>query len=137
MESMEAQRESSVHSVFAELDKDNDGVVNRDEAGQYLRDVGGDFMDEKKEIDGGVASAFDRLDSNKDGTFSEEEHTRFWTELISNSLLNRDAVADWAAHSLQLPPPVVESFRRQVGSQRLPGVPSLVVGHVRPAHARD
>jgi hypothetical protein len=104
-----------VKDVFASLDGDHDGQIEQDEIRQFVENMGGSNMDEKMEIDKGVASVLLHLDGTasphdpKDGGISESDLRDYWKRL--GSVLTVDEVAAWVEHAAQMPQDVAGVFR--------------------------
>ncbi|CAM9409538.1 unnamed protein product [Chrysoparadoxa australica] len=98
--------------IFAGLDGNADGVWGEQEMKEFVKSVGGVGLDEREEIDGGVAQIMNHLDVDEDHAITVKDLQQTFSTL--GSVLTVDEAADWVVNAVQLPPQVGESFRQNM-----------------------
>lgn len=100
--------EKASNAFFDKLDNNENGLLSVDEFQQFIRDTGGNSLDESSEIQSAVANVMISLDDNADKIVKKKDLAAFWMQQAS--LLSVKEVADWARHSMHMPDDVVDIF---------------------------
>ena len=102
--------EKSRNSFFDKLDNNDNGQLTIEEFQRFIKDTGGNALDDSSEIQSALANVMISLDDNADKIVKKKDLAAFWMQQAS--LLSVKEASDWARHSMHMPDDVVETFVR-------------------------
>lgn len=100
--------ERASKAFFDKLDNNDNGMLSVEEFQKFIKDTGGNALDENSEIQSAVANVLISLDDNADKIIKKKDLAAFWVQQAS--LLSVKDSADWARHSMHMPEDVVQIF---------------------------